>query len=63
MIGAWCFLDHYGPEDVGDAPGMQVWAHPHTGLQTVSWLFEGEVEHRDSLGTQAMVTPRRRSTS
>jgi redox-sensitive bicupin YhaK (pirin superfamily) len=57
MIGAWCFLDHYGPEDVGDAPGMQVPAHPHTGLQTVSWLVEGEVEHRDSLGTQAMVTP------
>ena len=57
MIGAWCFLDHYGPEDVSDAPGMQVYAHPHTGLQTVSWLVEGEIEHRDSLGTQAMVTP------
>ncbi|HEY5980556.1 MAG TPA: pirin family protein [Microlunatus sp.] len=57
MIGAWCFLDHYGPEDVSDAPGMQVPAHPHTGLQTVSWLVEGEVEHRDSLGTRAMVTP------
>jgi redox-sensitive bicupin YhaK (pirin superfamily) len=36
---------------------MQVWAHPHTGLQTVSWLLEGEVEHRDSLGSQAMVRP------
>jgi redox-sensitive bicupin YhaK (pirin superfamily) len=57
MIGAWCFLDHYGPEDVSDAPGMQVPAHPHTGLQTVSWLVAGEVEHRDSLGTRAMVTP------
>ena len=57
MIGAWCFLDHYGPEDLGDSPGMQVWAHPHTGLQTVSWLFEGEIEHRDSLGSQAMVRP------
>jgi redox-sensitive bicupin YhaK (pirin superfamily) len=57
MIGAWCFLDHYGPEDISDAPGMQVHAHPHTGLQTVSWLVEGEVEHRDSLGTQAMVSP------
>ena len=53
MIGAWCFLDHYGPEDVGGSPGMQVWAHPHTGLQTVSWLLEGEVEHRDSVGSQA----------
>jgi quercetin 2,3-dioxygenase len=57
MIGAWCFLDHYGPESVRDSPGMQVWAHPHTGLQTVSWLLEGEVEHRDSLGSQVMVRP------
>jgi len=57
MIGAWCFLDHYGPEDVGGSLGMQVWAHPHTGLQTVSWLLEGEVEHRDSVGSQAMVRP------
>ncbi|WP_091417398.1 pirin family protein [Friedmanniella luteola] len=57
MIGAWCFLDHYGPEDLGDAPGMRVWAHPHTGLQTVSWLLEGEIEHRDSLGSLARVRP------
>ena len=57
MIGAWCFLDHYGPEDVSDSPGMQVWAHPHTGLQTVSWLLDGEIEHRDSLGSRAMVRP------
>jgi redox-sensitive bicupin YhaK (pirin superfamily) len=57
MIGAWCFLDHYGPEDVSRTGGMQVWAHPHTGLQTVSWLFEGEVEHRDSLGSRVTVRP------
>ena len=57
MIGAWCFLDHYGPEDVSGSAGMQVWAHPHTGLQTVSWLFDGEIEHRDSLGSRAMVRP------
>jgi redox-sensitive bicupin YhaK (pirin superfamily) len=57
MIGAWCFLDHYGPENVSGSPGMQVWAHPHTGLQTVSWLFDGEIEHRDSLGSEAMVRP------
>jgi quercetin 2,3-dioxygenase len=57
MIGAWCFLDHYGPEDLGDRPGMRVWAHPHTGLQTVSWLLEGVVEHRDSLGSRALVRP------
>ena len=57
MIGAWCFLDHYGPEELGQDPGMQVWAHPHTGLQTVSWLLEGAVEHRDSLGSKALVRP------
>jgi redox-sensitive bicupin YhaK (pirin superfamily) len=57
MIGAWCFLDHYGPEDVSSSAGMQVWAHPHTGLQTVSWLLAGEIEHRDSLGSRAMVRP------
>ncbi|MCW2810049.1 MAG: hypothetical protein JWP61_507 [Friedmanniella sp.] len=57
MVGAWCFLDHYGPEDISSGPGMQVWAHPHTGLQTVSWLLEGEIEHRDSLGSRAPVRP------
>ena len=51
------FLDHYGPEDVSGSAGMQVWAHPHTGLQTVSWLLDGEIEHRDSLGSQVMVRP------
>jgi redox-sensitive bicupin YhaK (pirin superfamily) len=57
LIGAWCFADHYGPEDVAATGGMDVAPHPHTGLQTASWLFSGEVEHRDSLGTHAMVRP------
>ena len=57
FIGAWCFLDHYGPDDVAATGGMRVPPHPHTGLQTVSWLFSGEVEHRDSLGTHAFVRP------
>src|SRR5690349_9853263 len=57
LIGAWCFLDHYGPDDVADTGGMAVAPHPHTGLQTVSWLFSGEVEHRDSAGNHAMVRP------
>ncbi|HTU72663.1 MAG TPA: pirin family protein [Trebonia sp.] len=57
LIGAWCFADHYGPDDVTLGPGMDVAPHPHTGLQTVSWLFAGEVEHRDSLGTHALVRP------
>jgi quercetin 2,3-dioxygenase len=57
LIGAWCFADHYGPHDVRGGKGMDVPPHPHTGLQTVSWLFSGEVEHRDSAGVHAMVRP------
>jgi redox-sensitive bicupin YhaK (pirin superfamily) len=58
MVGAWCFVDHYGPDDIVDEPGMQVPPHPHIGLQTVSWLHAGEVLHRDSLGTLRTVRPR-----
>lgn len=57
LIGAWCFADHYGPHDVRGGTGMDVPPHPHTGLQTVSWLFSGEVEHRDSAGVHALVRP------
>jgi redox-sensitive bicupin YhaK (pirin superfamily) len=57
LVGAWCFADHYGPADVSETGGMDVPPHPHTGLQTVSWLFAGEVEHRDSGGVHAMVRP------
>ncbi|WP_416347741.1 pirin family protein, partial [Cryobacterium sp. 10I5] len=88
-IGAWCFIDHYGPDEIappvvpetasgnatgtgtgsgtreeatggvadGARRGMVVPPHPHTGLQTVSWLFEGEIEHRDSAGSHAPVLP------
>ncbi|MFI6638476.1 pirin family protein [Streptomyces sp. NPDC050504] len=58
MVGAWCFVDHYGPEDIEGADGMQVAPHPHQGLQTVSWLHDGEVLHRDSLGSLATIRPR-----
>jgi quercetin 2,3-dioxygenase len=57
LVGAWCFLDHYGPDDVSTNDGMQVPPHPHTGLQTVSWLFEGEILHRDSVGSLQTVRP------
>ena len=57
LIGAWCFADHYGPHDVRGGVGMDVPPHPHTGLQTVSWLFDGEVEHRDSAGVHALIRP------
>jgi quercetin 2,3-dioxygenase len=54
-IGAWCFIDHFGPTKQTD--GMVVAAHPHTGLQTVTWLFEGEIEHRDSIGSVQLIRP------
>jgi quercetin 2,3-dioxygenase len=56
-VGAWCFLDHYGPDDVSTGAGMQVPPHPHIGLQTASWLFEGLVLHRDSLGSRQLIRP------
>jgi redox-sensitive bicupin YhaK (pirin superfamily) len=55
-VGAWCFVDHMGPTTV-DARGLGVAPHPHIGLQTVTWLLEGEALHRDSLGTEQIITP------
>src|SRR3954470_17266366 len=57
MVGAWCFLDAYGPHDLAGSAGMRVGPHPHTGLQTVSWLVAGEVLHRDSLGHLQEIRP------
>ena len=56
-IGAWCFCDHYGADDVAAPQRMLVPPHPHTGLQTVTWLVRGEVRHRDSLGSDVVVRP------
>ena len=57
LIGAWCFLDHYGPDEVSATGGMNLAAHPHIGLQTISWLFSGTIEHRDSAGYHTLVHP------
>jgi redox-sensitive bicupin YhaK (pirin superfamily) len=56
-VGAWCFVDHYGPMSVDGVAGMQVPPHPHIGLQTVTWLLDGNVLHRDSLGSEQMIQP------
>mgnify|MGYP003542242653 FL=1 len=56
-IGAWCFLDHFGPVDVGGQDGLRVGPHPHIGLQTVTWLLSGEILHRDSLGSVQVIRP------
>lgn len=54
-IGAWIFVDHFGPTP--QVTGMTVAQHPHTGLQTVTWLFEGAVDHRDSIGSVQRIVP------
>jgi redox-sensitive bicupin YhaK (pirin superfamily) len=56
-VGAWCFLDHAGPIEFDAGGGMHVGPHPHIGLQTFTWLIEGEVVHRDSLGNEQLITP------
>jgi redox-sensitive bicupin YhaK (pirin superfamily) len=57
LVGAWCFVDHYGPDEIATVPGMQVPPHPHIGLQTVSWLLDGEVHPRDSIGSDQLIRP------
>jgi redox-sensitive bicupin YhaK (pirin superfamily) len=57
MVGPWCFLDRFGPLTFEDEQPMRVPPHPHIGLQTVSWLLEGEIQHTDSLGSKATLFP------
>jgi quercetin 2,3-dioxygenase len=56
-IGAWCFLDHAGPVAFEQGGGLHVGPHPHIGLQTFTWMIEGSVVHRDSLGNEQLITP------
>lgn len=56
-VGAWCFADHMGPADVTENSGLDVGPHPHIGLQTVTWLTDGEVLHKDSLGSEQVIAP------
>lgn len=57
MVGAWCFADHMGPADVTENSGLDIGPHPHIGLQTVTWLIDGQVLHRDSLGSEQVIAP------
>ena len=57
MVGPFIFLDHMGPADFAAGQGMDVRPHPHIGLATVTYLFEGEMFHRDSLGSAQEVLP------
>jgi redox-sensitive bicupin YhaK (pirin superfamily) len=57
MVGAWCFLDVLGPIEVNGGGALDVPPHPHIGLQTVTWLLEGEALHTDSLDSEALARP------
>jgi redox-sensitive bicupin YhaK (pirin superfamily) len=57
LVGPWCFLDSFGPLAFASGKAMDVAPHPHVGLQTVSWLLDGEVLHNDSLGLQGLGVP------
>ncbi len=56
-VGAWCFADHLGPVPSDGGVGTGIGPHPHIGLQTVTWLVEGEVLHHDSLGYEQLIRP------
>src|SRR6185295_11813684 len=57
LVGPWCFLDRYGPYTFTEGKPMDVAPHPHIGLQTVTWLLEGEIVHHDSLGCEGLIRP------
>src|SRR5436190_15341671 len=57
MVGPFIFFDHFGPAEFHAGQGIDVRPHPHIGLATVTFLFDGEIIHRDSLGTAAAIRP------
>jgi redox-sensitive bicupin YhaK (pirin superfamily) len=57
MVGPFVFFDHFGPVEYAPGEGFDVRPHPHIGLSTVTYLFEGAIEHRDSLGTDLVIRP------
>jgi redox-sensitive bicupin YhaK (pirin superfamily) len=57
MVGPFIFFDHFGPAEFRTGQGIDVRPHPHIGLATVTFLFDGEIMHRDSLGTAAAIRP------
>jgi len=57
MVGPFIFVDEFGPARLEVGQAMDVRPHPHINLATVTWLFEGAIDHRDSLGTFATIRP------
>lgn len=58
MVGPFIFIDHMGPSLIKPGHYMDIGQHPHIGLSTLTYLLEGQVMHRDTLGTEQLVTPR-----
>ncbi|HEY0707742.1 MAG TPA: pirin family protein [Polyangia bacterium] len=57
MVGPFIFVDHFGPVQLAQGNGLDVRPHPHINLATVTYLFEGEILHRDSLGSEQLIRP------
>ncbi|MET0179527.1 MAG: pirin family protein, partial [Novosphingobium sp.] len=57
MVGPFIFVDQFGPARLAPGEAMDVRPHPHINLATVTWLFEGAIDHRDSLGSFATIRP------
>jgi redox-sensitive bicupin YhaK (pirin superfamily) len=58
MVGPWCFMDHFGPKPFDKSEKVvDVGSHPHIGLQTVTWIINGEILHKDSLGYEQLIRP------
>src|SRR5690606_16571634 len=57
MVGPFIFIDHMGPEILGNGKYMDVGRHPHIGLSTLTFLLEGEIMHKDSIGTEQRIAP------
>ena len=57
MVGPFIFLDHMGPVELAPAQEIKVRSHPHIGLSTLTYLFSGEILHRDTLGSEQMIRP------
>lgn len=57
LVGPFIYLDHMGPVELAPGSGLDVPPHPHIGLETVTYLFDGELEHRDSVGSHQLIAP------
>jgi redox-sensitive bicupin YhaK (pirin superfamily) len=57
MVGPFAFIDHMGPVAMSDHVNLDVPPHPHIGLSTLTYLFEGSIMHKDSLGTEIEIKP------